>query len=99
MSVIQIKNFAGIAPRYSDWLLPVNGATAAANCKLLSGECRGLRETQLLYDFNLLSPPDPIQRAYRLPSSVNAPTPISTQDQWIGFADANVDFVRTPVLN
>lgn len=98
MSSIRIENFAGVAPRYSARLLPKNGAQIAANAKLLSGELRGLHETQLLYDFNPLSPPNPILRAFRLPQTVAAPIPITNSDQWIGFADANVDFARTPVL-
>jgi len=51
MTTIKIDNFAGISPRNSNRLQPYNGAVVAANCKLLSGELRGLRETQLLHDF------------------------------------------------
>lgn len=98
MASIKIQGFAGVSPRYSNRLLPNNGAVTAANAKLLSGELRGLHETQLLYDFNPLSPASPIMRAFRLPQSVAAPIPISGSDQWIGFRDTNVDFVRTPVL-
>lgn len=98
MTSLKIENFAGVAPRYSPRLLPPNAAQTASNAKLLSGELRGLHETQLLYDFNPLSPPHPILRAFRLPISVAAPIPIGVSDSWIGFFDANVDFVRTPVL-
>jgi hypothetical protein len=98
MASIKIQGFAGVAPRYSPRLLPQAGAVTAANVKLLSGELRGLHETQVLYDFNPLAPPNPIARAYRLPLTVGAPIPISGSDEWIGFSDANVDFVRTPVL-
>lgn len=94
MTTIKIDNFAGIAPRMSTRLLPYNGAATAANAKLLSGELRGLHETQLLYDFGTT----PTARAYRLPASVGAPIPISGSDFWVGFQDPNVDFVRTPVL-
>lgn len=94
MAVIKIDRFAGIAPRYSARLLPTSGAVRADNAKLLSGELRGLRETQLLHDFN----PTATARAYRLPLSVNTPIPLVGGDTWIGFPDADVDFVRTPVI-
>jgi hypothetical protein len=95
MTTLKIDNFAGIAPRMSNRLLPYNGAVTAANAKLLSGELRGLRETQLLHDFgNPL-----ISRGYRLPEVVGEPIPLNyAADLWIGFVDSNVDFVRTPVL-
>lgn len=98
MTIIKIDNFAGIQPRYSDRLLPNNAAVTAENVKLTSGELRGLHETQLLYDFTQFGYPDPVQRVYRLPSSVAAPIPIGNADTWLPFFDANVDFVRTPVL-
>ncbi|MDP9112272.1 MAG: hypothetical protein M3O20_01165 [Acidobacteriota bacterium] len=94
MSTIKIDNFAGISPRQSARLLSYNSATTAANAKLLSGELRGLRETQILHDFGLT----PTARAYRLPATVGAPLPIGTSDFWVGFASNEVDFVRTPVL-
>ena len=97
MTAIKIQNFGGISPRDSNRLQKPNEAVVAANAKLLSGELRGLRESQLLYDFSVLSPPYPIQRAFRLPASVSAPLPITTASTWLGFYDANVDFVRTPV--
>ena len=94
MTTIKIDNFAGIAPRVSSRLLPYNGAQTAANAKLLSGELRGLRETQLLHDFGTTA----TARAYRLPATVGAPIPLNNSDFWVGFQDPNVDFVRTPVL-
>lgn len=94
MAVIKVEKFAGIAPRYSARLLPTSGAVRADNAKLLSGELRGLRETQLLHDFSNTA----IIRAYRLPLSVNTPTPINGGDTWLGFTIADVDFVRTPVV-
>jgi hypothetical protein len=96
MTTIKIDNFAGIAPRISTRLLPYNGAQAAENAKLLSGELRGLRETQSLHDFGTRTPQ--VSRAYRLPATVNAPIPLGSSDFWVGFSDPNVDFVRTPVL-
>lgn len=98
VTIINIKNFAGVMPRYSARLLPTNGATRADNAKLLSGELRGLHETQLLKDFTEDAFPNPVMRAYRLPVVVGAPIPISGSDTWVPFFDANVDFVRTPVL-
>ena len=105
MTSIRIENFAGIAPRWSNRLLPKNGAVTASNAKLLSGELRGLRETQLLNDFSSTyldagsnSTTQPVARAYRLPASVAAPIPLQGGDFWVGFKDATVDFVRTPVL-
>lgn len=98
MTILKIENFAGIAPRYSARLLAQNGATTASNCKLLSGELRGLHETQLLHDFTADNLPNPVARAYRLPETVGAPLPISIADTWLPFYDANVDFVRSPVL-
>lgn len=98
MTIIKIDNFTGIMPRRSARLLPDNGAVRADNAKLLSGELRGLRETQLIYDFNTISPPHTVLRAFRLPQAVTAPIPMNGADTWLGFYDANVDFVRTPVL-
>jgi hypothetical protein len=94
MTTIKIDNFAGVAPRRSARLLEYNGATTAANAKLLSGELRGLRETQILHDFGLTQ----TARAYRLPATVGAPLPIGSSDFWVGFSSNEVDFVRTPVL-
>lgn len=94
MTSIKIDNFAGISPRTSNRLQPYNGAVRADNAKLLSGELRGLRETQLLFDFGSTN----VARAYRLPATIGAPIPIGGSDFWVGFADPNVDFVRTPVL-
>ena len=91
---LKLDNFSGIMPRRSARLLPPNGAVAAGNAKLLSGELRGYHETQLLHDFN----PTNVARAFRLPQTVSAPIPIQVSDQWIGFSDPGVDFVRTPVL-
>ena len=98
MTTIKIENFGGISPRSSNRLQKPNEAVRADNCKLLSGELRGLHETQVLYDFNPAYPSSVIQRAFRLPLTVGAPLPISGSDTWLGFKDTNVDFVRTPVL-
>lgn len=97
MTTLKIENFAGIAPRWSARLLPPTGAVRADNCKLLSGELRGLRETQLLFDFGV-NGGNTVARAYRLPATVAAPIPIGSSDFWVGFTNSDVDFVRTPVL-
>jgi hypothetical protein len=99
MAALRIENFSGIAPRYSARLLSQNQAQASQNTKLLSGEIRGYHEAQLLFDFNPQLLAYPIARAFRLPASVNAPIPIGGSDTWLGFKDAAVNFVRTPVLN
>jgi hypothetical protein len=98
VTALRIENFSGIAPRYSARLLSQNQAQAAQNTKLLSGEIRGYHEAQLLHDFNPLQLAYPVARAFRLPATVTAPIPLSGSDQWIGFKDAAVNFVRTPVL-
>lgn len=98
MTTIKIENFAGVAPRYSPRLLAQNAAVRADNAKLLSGELRGLHETQLMNDFTTAGLPHDVARAYRLPSDVTAPLPISGTDTWVPFFDPEVDFVRTPVV-
>jgi hypothetical protein len=97
MTTLRIENFAGIAPRWSNRLLPQNGAVRADNCKLLSGELRGLRQTQPLFDFGVNGGVT-VARAYRLPATVGAPIPLNNSDFWLGFSNPDVDFVRTPVL-
>lgn len=97
MTAIRIESFAGIAPRYSARLLPPNAATIASNVKLISGELRGLHELLPIVDFSGLS--YTVQRAYRIPGDIAAPVPFNLlTDTWLPFADAAVDFVRTPVL-
>lgn len=97
MTAIKLERFGGISPRDSNRLQKPNEAVRADNAKLTSGELRGLHETQTLFDFNPSNPPTPIKRAFRLPASVGAPIPIGGGDLWLGYRDANVDFVRTPV--
>lgn len=98
MTAIRIENFSGIAPRWSARLLQQNQAQQAQNAKLLSGELRGYCEPTVLHDFNADGLDYAVARAFRLPASVDAPIPIGNSDKWIGFPDAGVDFVRTPVL-
>lgn len=97
MAAIRIEGFAGIAPRYSDRLLPPNAATIAANVKLVSGELRGLHEVLPIVDFSSLG--FTVRRAFRIPGDIESPVPInSLTDVWLPFEDDGVDFVRTPVL-
>ena len=98
MTAIRVENFSGIAPRWSARILQQNQAVQAQNAKLLSGELRGYCEPTVLHDFNADELAYSVARAFRLPASVAAPIPIGNSDQWIGFPDAGVDFVRTPVL-
>ncbi len=98
MTVLKLENFSGIAPRWSARLLQQNQAQQAQNTKLLSGELRGYLEPTVLHDFNADSLGYSVARAFRLPAVVGAPIPIGNSDKWIGFPDAGVDFVRTPVL-
>jgi len=97
VTAIRIEGFAGIAPRYSDRLLPPQAATIASNVKLLSGELRGLHEIRTVADFSAL--PDTYRRAFRIPGNINIPIPFdSGADTWIPFEDEAVDFTRSPVL-
>ena len=95
MTTIRIEGFAGIAPRYSDRLLPQQGATIASNVKLVSGELRGLHELKTIQDFSGIG--FTVRRAFRIPNSIASPIPITGADTWIPFEDEGVDFVRTPV--
>lgn len=96
MTAIRLQGFAGIAPKYSDRLLPEQAAVAAANVKLVSGELRGLHEALPVADFTSLA--YTVRRAFRIPGSVASPVPIDTAvDTWLPFEDEAVDFVRTPV--
>jgi hypothetical protein len=95
MTALRIEGFAGIAPRYSERLLPAQNATIAANVKLVSGELRGLHEIKTIQDFSSVE--YTVRRAFRIPADVNTPVPISGADTWIPFQDETVDFIRTPV--
>lgn len=94
MTVIKLEDFGGLVPRMSDRLLPVSAATYARNTKLLSGEIRGFRNPNLIKDFSLLS--YTVRRAYRweYPDQYG-----DTQEFWQTFASADVDVLRSPILN
>lgn len=95
MTSLRIEGFAGIAPRYSDRLLPPQSATIASNAKLVSGELRGLHEIKTIQDYSGIG--YTVRRAFRIPASVATPIPIGGLDAWIPFEDETVDFIRTPV--
>lgn len=96
MAAIRIEKFAGIAPRYSDRLLPPQAAVIAENTKLESGELRGLKTPIVVKDFTALG--STLRRAFRIPADINTPVPITDSDFWVPFSNANVDFTRSPVL-
>jgi hypothetical protein len=97
VAAIRIERFAGIAPRYSDRLLPPQAATIAANIHLVSGELRGLHQPTVVKDFSALL--YTVRRAFRIPADITAPVPFNNaSDHWVDFEDDEVDFVRSPVL-
>lgn len=97
MTAIRIEQFGGIAPRYSDRLLPPQAAVIASNINLLSGELRGLHEPSLIKD--LTAAGFTVRRAFRIPAVITAPVPMNlASDFWVSFTESAVDFVRSPVL-
>jgi hypothetical protein len=92
--LIKLEDFGGLIPRMSDRLLPVQAATVARNTKLLSGEIRGLRYPRLLEDFSMLS--YTVRRAFRWEYVDQYG---DTQEFWQTFGSADVDVLRSPILN
>jgi hypothetical protein len=97
MTAIRIENFAGIAPRLSDRLLPPNAAVDADNVKLTAGELRGLRQPKNAKSLTTVG--FTVRRAFRIPNSLATPTPMDVADLWVPFADVDVDFVRSPLTS
>lgn len=93
--LIQLKDFAGLAPKLSDRSLPPNHATVADNCQLYSGEVRGLR--QPLVVANLSAEVFTVKRAYRLNDGSNSIA--DATGDWIAFDDNDVNFVRGALKN
>ena len=94
--LIQIKDFAGLAPKVSDRSLPDNYASGANNSQLYSGELRGLKEPLCAADLTD-EPVGTIQRAYRL---YDGSTSIEdTVGTWVAFDDADVNFIRGALTN
>jgi hypothetical protein len=86
--MLRLQTFSGIAPKLSRQLLPENMARDARNCRLLSGELRGIGQLRLLHDFENPA----IRSAFRLPDG-NGP------DIWVGFTSDDVDFLDAPLIN
>lgn len=98
MTAIKIETFSGIAPRYSDRLLPPQMATTALNCTLLSGELRGLHAPVEVK--NLTSLPGSIRRTYRIPNTEGYEAyEIGPDDLWLAFSSMDVDVVKSPIVN
>jgi hypothetical protein len=85
---LRLQAFSGIAPKLSRQLLPENMARDARNCRLLSGELRGIGQLRLLHDFQNTS----IRSAFRIPDGNNP-------DIWVGFTSTDVDFLDAPLIN
>lgn len=83
---LRLEQFSGIAPKVSRQQLPPNMATSARNCRLLSGELRGLHEPKLVHTFSSTT-----NYAVRIP---NTPT-----DTWVGFSQVDIDFAKGPLVN
>jgi len=82
----RVQQFSGIAPKLSRQLIPENMARDARNCRLLSGELRGIHALTPVHEF-----PTATNSAVRLPTD--------SGDLWLGFLDVNVDFVKGPLVN
>jgi len=89
MVAIRIDKFAGMSPRYSNRLLPDNGAQDARNCFLQGGELRGLNSPTLVADFT--SEDFTVRKVYRIP---NTPS-----DTWLRFSEPGVDIAKGPLVN
>lgn len=89
MVAIRINGFGGMIPRLGDQILPDGAASFAENTLLLSGELRGVRGVQLVWDF---SARDYLpKRVYRITDGGG--------EQWIAFPDKTVDMVKAPIVN
>lgn len=97
MVAIRIDQFAGESPRMSKRLLPPNGAQRAANCKLLSGELRGLRSLKVVKNLDYLG--FTVRKVYRIPYDADKPTEVDPNDIWMGFSNPDVSVQRGPLVN
>lgn len=82
----RVQQFSGIAPKLSRQLIPDNMARDARNCRLLSGELRGIHALTPVHEFA-----EAVNSAVRIPN-----TP---EDLWLGFVDTDVDFAKGPLVN
>lgn len=83
---LRLSTFSGIAPKLSRQLLPENMARDARNCRLLSGELRGVGQLRELHNFSDTA----IRSAFRIPDD---------PDIWVGFSSNDVDFIDAPLIN
>jgi len=86
MSVLELVNFSGILPRYSDTNLPPNQATKANNVKLYSGEIRPWQAPVKTYDCKVQG----IQTIFRMRGN--------EQSVWLEF-DSDVDLCYSPLAD
>ena len=93
--LIHLKDFAGLVPKASDRSLPPNGASAAVNTQLYSGEVRGLRQPMSVAD--LSAEIFTVKRAYRL--NDGSTSIADATGDWIPFDDNDVNFVRGALKN
>jgi hypothetical protein len=86
MSVLELANFSGILPRYSDTNLPPNQATKANNVKLTSGEIRPWQAPVKVHQCTT----EGVQSIYRLRGN--------EQSIWLEF-DSDVDVCYSPLAD
>ena len=89
MAGLKLEGFQGIAPRYSERLLPPMAGTIAQNTKLLNGEIRGFRS--LFEKDNLTGLASTVRRVMRVPNTPN--------DAYIAFNSRDVSIVKSPLIN
>lgn len=89
MAGLKLEAFQGLAPRYSERLLPPMMATVARNTKLLNGEIRGFR--QLFEKDNLTGLASTVRRVLRVPDTPD--------DAYIAFDSRDVSIVKSPLIN
>ena len=88
MVAIRVDNFAGMAPRVSDRLLPYNFAALATNCHLIDGNLEAQRFPAKLAEFSV---PYVVTRVYRIPDTPD--------DKFIGFENEETDVVPGQLVN
>lgn len=89
MAGVKFENFQGLAPRYSERLLPPMAATVARNTKLYNGELRGFRQLLPLNDLSGLA--STVRRVLRVPDTPD--------DAFIAFDSRDVSIVKSPLIN
>jgi len=85
-----ISGFLGAMPRVTDYGVPENVALHATNCKMVSGEVRGIHTLTLLKDFA-----DPgVKYAFRIPGAG-----AGGADLWLSFTSLDAFIARSPIVN